>query len=728
MDSKKSSIKLLYISFITFSYLALVALLLVILYDQSRTWKLFIDHYIHPLILKFLLFASLAAAVGSYIYNKRHISPYFQTDAFCYVLLLIVATIGLCFKFHAMDLIILLYAVYSILFIKRSSEKTFLYKKSTLNFVDRLISALFHIESRTPALFALLLLIFLPLLIIFKKTSTAENIAVYVYYLLFITVVLQIIEMKSGIERENRLLIFLADTSRQIYAAFMNLGRLWKEPYAKGIILYLTVLTGILGCIFIAKFLYWKEIVRTLDVSPQHRSQISILKPDDGRITFPSDTDEIIVPIRIRHPLSKPLWWENYGGQEVKIGIMWFLENQAGRMELNEYEDYQLLPETLYLNDSIEMSLKLHRPIVQTGRTYEVWVGLVSYGQWWFSKWGDGVLKLRVDLERFTPGKDYVLEARMSKAIRGKMEQVWSRQLAVENNYRSTIGILKKDLLRKNNISVFVKNEGRIPWPIHNQTPVKLGVVWLQRLEEKGISRYIHLFEETHLLPGIITPGGKVEMDLSIDPFKVRDADEVWIGMVHEGKTWFYKRGDKALKLFGNINKSKIATQQAAFIGNEYIQESKELNKQRVPRSFDKTSDVESENYRSKIRLLNYKTDALLESKKDGLALELEITNTGRIPWKPDQPANEKSDRTNLGILWFVKAEEKANFTMRVAEQRCVFPFTILENVTTRMECKIGSEKLLPGNYEVWIGPVHEGVSWFYDKGDQVLKLNVTVP
>jgi len=109
------------------------------------------------------------------------------------------------------------------------------------------------------------------------------------------------------------------------------------------------------------------------------------------------------------------------------------------------------------------------------------------------------------------------------------------------------------------------------------------------------------------------------------------------------------------------------------------------------------------------------------------LVLELEITNTGKVPWKPDQPANEKPVNVNLGILWFNKSEGKMNSSIRKAEERCVFPFTVLENVTLRMECKIG-DKVKPGNYEVWIGPVHEAVSWFYDKGDQVLKLDVTVP
>jgi len=186
-----------------------------------------------------------------------------------------------------------------------------------------------------------------------------------------------------------------------------------------------------------------------------------------------------------------------------------------------------------------------------------------------------------------------------------------------------------------------------------------------------------------------------------------------------------------ALYLIQNIDKYKILAQQKAIVRNENMQMSMELNKRRLSGPIEETTNFESASYRSKIQLLNHKTDDLLECNQNGLDLELEITNTGKVPWKPDQPANEKPVNVNLGILWFNKSEAKVNYSypMRKAEERCAFPFTVLENVTLRMECKIGDKvKVQPGNYEVWIGPVHEGVAWFYDKGDQVLKLDVTVP
>ncbi len=738
MDFKKTSEKLLRVAFIILSYLAIVAIALIISRERSLFWKVLIDHYIRISTLRFILFTSVAATVGSFIYYRRHIIiPFLKTDTFRYVSLLVVAAGGFYFKFHALDLIILLYAVYAILFINRSLEKTRLYK-SALNLVDRLMSVLFHSESRTPALLALLLLICLPMLLILKKTAIAENVAVYAYYLLIITVILQIIEIKLGIERGNHLLVLLRDTSRTIYAALTNKDK-WtklaswvysscKRLFTWGKILYVTLLIIILGSLYVTKHLYWKNMVLTLDTNPQYRSQVSILKPDVRGLSFPSNTDEIMVPIRIKHLASKPLLWQNSGENAVKIGIMWFQENQAGQMELKEYEDYQSLPKSLLVSDSVEMSLKLNRAAVPTGRTYEVWVGLVSDGNWWFSKWGDDVLKFRIYAEKLFYEKDYFIETRIHEALQRKMEEVWSMRLSSFGNaYHSTIEVSKNNLLSKNKISVFVKNEGRIPWPVHNQDPVKLGVVWLQRLEKQGSSRYIHLYEEKFALPDIISPGERKEVELSFDPFKVRNADEIWIGMVHEGKTWFYKQGDPALKLMDDINKYKLLARQTAIVRDENMRIATELDKQRQSGNVDKARRFENESYRSNIQLLNYKADALLESKKDGLVLELEITNTGKVPWRLDQPANEKPVNVNLGILWFNKSEEKMNYSTRKAEERCGFPFAVLENVIIRMECKIGG-KVQPGNYEVWIGPVHEYVSWFYDKGDQVLKLDVTVP
>ncbi len=60
-----------------------------------------------------------------------------------------------------------------------------------------LISILFVLDSRISVVVALLLLTSCPVLIIFKKTNIAEALAVYAYYFLVITAIVQIIEYKT---------------------------------------------------------------------------------------------------------------------------------------------------------------------------------------------------------------------------------------------------------------------------------------------------------------------------------------------------------------------------------------------------------------------------------------------------------------------------------------------------------------------------------------------------
>ncbi len=65
----------------------------------------------------------------------------------------------------------------------------------------------------------------------------------------------------------------------------------------------------------------------------------------------------------------------------------------------------------------------------------------------------------------------------------------------------------------------FFTDSKKIPWAVHNLYPVKIGVVWLQRIEENWSSRYIHLLEEKHAFFDVVFPGDKQVVDLPFDPF-----------------------------------------------------------------------------------------------------------------------------------------------------------------------------------------------------------------
>jgi len=60
------------------------------------------------------------------------------------------------------------------------------------------ISLVWSLSGRIAAFFALILLVCLPILLIFKEEKIAENFAVYVYYFLCITVIQEIAEFKKS--------------------------------------------------------------------------------------------------------------------------------------------------------------------------------------------------------------------------------------------------------------------------------------------------------------------------------------------------------------------------------------------------------------------------------------------------------------------------------------------------------------------------------------------------
>jgi hypothetical protein len=68
-----------------------------------------------------------------------------------------------------------------------------------------LMTILFGLWPRTPAIFALILLILCPILLILKMDSVAENVAIYAYYFLIITVAVGIIELvvKGRVAEKN---------------------------------------------------------------------------------------------------------------------------------------------------------------------------------------------------------------------------------------------------------------------------------------------------------------------------------------------------------------------------------------------------------------------------------------------------------------------------------------------------------------------------------------------
>jgi hypothetical protein len=734
MDNySKTSKKYVAFGEIVLSYLAVISFFLLIQYSRAPKWRLFIDHFIKASTLQIV-----AAVASAYLlYSKRDkILSLIKTDTVRYSLLFITALLGVYFKLPFIEIILFFYAVYAILFINSSIKITRFYQ-STGKLTQHILSALFDVESRTPALIALILIVIITVLMMLKKVSAAETTAIYVYYLLVITVVLQIMETKMAVTKGNRIIediasayscIFLKkndDEQRtRISDAFRKAG---QGIIAGNKMKHLIVLAIILAGLYAAKISYWKSITHALGNNPELRSTLSLIAGNNGNYMFPSYTDEITVPIRVKHPVSNPLWWPDSGQGAVSICIEWYSGSDAdGRMML--FEDFQTIPKPLFINDSSDVIIKLKRPFVPSGNTYEVRIGLYSDGKKWFARSAEDALRIHVQIEKLSGEKAIAYEQNAHDFLQRKVEESMSERLSSSvKDYRSRLEILEDVLLSPTATHrITVTNRGRLPWPAHYKHAVKLGIAWMQKSGDGAGAHFVHTAVDNYPLPQVLLPGKSTTVYVSIDPRKAPEVDEIWIGMVHDGKTWFYNKGDAVIKL-PNI-KNKLAQQLS-----DLQKENSVLDKELVylkgkgahsPEVQEGAAIFRDDDYRSKIKLVeNISTDRILENA-NRLRLDLELTNTGNIPWAPSDGPNKYP--VNLGILWFNKSGNVTFVSPRIAEERCIFPFNILTDMTVRMQCAIG-DKIMPGKYEVWVGLVHERTAWFYEKGDAVLKLSITV-
>jgi hypothetical protein len=251
-----------------------------------------------------------------------------------------------------------------------------------------------------------------------------------------------------------------------------------------------------------------------------------------------------------------------------------------------------------------------------------------------------------------------------------------------------------------------VTNVGKIPWPVNTQDSVKIAVGWRKKFENYGESRYAFALEQRFALFDVVYPKESLMVRIVLDPFRVLQADEIWLGMAH-GKTWFYENGDSVIKVtIPSLNEEKrmgSALQKKSTWLLKEIGEYEGL----IPATEKVQADDPGNDYRSSIRLLSYKSEDLIATGPNGALLDLEITNEGWTPWKSMLTRSETMEgknSTTLGFLWFKKKSSKdaenLNYSKRILEERFYFPFEISRNETIRFQHRIG-KMVIPGNYEV---------------------------
>ncbi len=603
-----------------------------------------------------------------------------------------------------------------------------LYFKS---FNASVLSRIINNESRTPAVFALLCIIAIPFLLIMKKSGTAEQVAVYAYYFLVITVLLKIFEMKLGVERKNELLELLQDHYRSGRKACVSMPRtLWqgaKQLMTAGTIRKTASFLTALVVIVAAQSIYWNRLIKNIDQQPIYQYKITLLDPKQEHVEFAPIVDEVTVPLRITHPLSIPRLWPTSGPNPVMVGLLWFEQGNISHANHDAlFEDRFPLDKSLSVNESEEVQLKLKRPLLPGGRSYDVQIDLVHEGIRWFSRENNSPVTLNVELQSSRGVMPLTREMQVRKNALSKLADAWSEHLSMaQKNYRSKIELISKaDSLTLSRIKVSVMNMGKLPWPSAGKNPIGIGILWIQKIKENSRVIYRHIGEEHIPLTDPLFPGKREIANIAFDPFKYPAADEIWVAMVHEGYFWFHDTGDDVLKL---MDKRAMPARELVRIQAESISALREtqLLENDTHKLLNKINDnsIPDENkYRSRILLKDEPARNTLEVVAgEVLDFDLSITNAGSVAW----PIGKEKPVT-IGILWFKKGSDPSSYRQKIAEERCFLPFVLQGGTAATVDCKL-LPKLAPGQYDVSVGLVHEGVDWFFARGDSVLQLQVTV-
>ena len=133
------------------------------------------------------------------------------------------------------------------------------------------------------------------------------------------------------------------------------------------------------------------------------------------------------------------------------------------------------------------------------------------------------------------------------------------------------------------------------------------------------------------------------------------------------------------------------------------------------------------EGYRSQLKRAE-KGPRISVASASATSLTVTVRNTGNAVWPTFADLGQPEGSVRLGILWFAEGRTDR----RLGEARADLPYTMFGNDETELPLPLtprgyDGKPLPPGRYEVWLGMVQENVTWFYEKGDGVLKLIVHV-
>lgn len=155
------------------------------------------------------------------------------------------------------------------------------------------------------------------------------------------------------------------------------------------------------------------------------------------------------------------------------------------------------------------------------------------------------------------------------------------------------------------------------------------------------------------------------------------------------------------------------------------------LDKGLLDNSIDLTGSLPDEAYKSTITLSGGSQDIFIKKQLGNFErlfkyrvikwinifthkIDIKITNSSEFTW----PSN-----VNLGVFW-VSCDNPAKW---LEEYRVNIPEKLSPGESVVLEVPLETRRITPGNYQVKIGLVQEGVTWFFSKGDDLLSLNIKV-
>lgn len=175
------------------------------------------------------------------------------------------------------------------------------------------------------------------------------------------------------------------------------------------------------------------------------------------------------------------------------------------------------------------------------------------------------------DVESFTRGAgehyvwDYFALPEEHRALASQLKAVYAQQLAYhdglpEGGYRTELTVedpaassrpLELRAKERREVALRLGNRGVCELsPISflvGKGVISLGILWFPL--HAGRERSALAAEHRAQLPGAIPPGGEISFSAALEASVPPGDYEVWLGLVHEGITWFYERGDAVLKL-----------------------------------------------------------------------------------------------------------------------------------------------------------------------------------